>query len=225
MENLAQDSLVEVPEVQPKEQVVREITTRRTPLMFSRIFINAFQKPGTKTLEVKQQIFTTATYTGIRVENSLNDSLFGAEEFGKATEPRKYDSVETRVAWILVPANMPEAKVMEAFKAVEEVGVIFKILSNSPTFDENQLDAIDRKLKTYDELADRQAVRYGANDTNGNALKLILDKKGNAQYKRTGFSKTERADEDLRYGKSEVYQTPKIKAEMEGASALLGQSV
>lgn len=229
---LVEDSLLEGQEIQTasngRDEVRREITITRTPLLFSRIFVNQFQKPGSKSLEVKQQLITNAVYTGIRISSSLNDSLFEPEDFGEATEPRKYSSTETRVAWILVPANAPDAVIMELFNKVKDTGIIFKILSNSPVFDENQIDAINRNLRganTYDELADKQAVRYGAGDINGNAGKLILDKKGNAQYKRTGFSKTPREDEDRRYGKSEIYQTPKIKAEMEGAGALLGQTM
>ena len=225
----AEDTLLDEQETQTENgqqnDVVKEVTVTRGPLLFSRIFINSFQKKGTKSLEVKQQLHTKAVYTGIKVSNDFNDCMCEVEEFEGATEPRVYNSTETRVAWILFPVNMPDEKIMERFKQYEHTGCIFKILSNNAILDEDQLQAIDRGLKTYDEMADRQAVRYGANDPNGNALKLILDKEKNAQYKRTGFSKTYRPDVDLRFGKSEVYQTPRIKAEMEGAGALLGQTV
>jgi hypothetical protein len=224
---LAQDTLLDEQETQTeaKSQVTREVTVTRSPLIFSRIYVNQYQKPGTKTLEVKQKLTTLAVYSGVRITSNLNDSIFELEDFGKAAEPRKYESVETRVAWILVPVSAPDAEVMAAFEKFKNTGIIFKILSNSPTFDDNQWDAINRGLKTYDELADKQAVRYGIGDTNGNAGKLILDKEKNAQYKRTGFSRVARNDEDFRYGKSDVYQTPKIKAEMEGAGVLMGQTI
>jgi hypothetical protein len=209
----------------PVNDVVKEVTITRSPLIFSRIYVNSYQKKGTKTMEVKQKLFTTAVYSGIKISNKMNDSMYDAEEFAGATQPRKFDSVETRVAWILIPVNESEADSMIRFKKYEQTGIIFKILSNSPILDEDQLKAIDRGLKTYDEFADKQAVRFGANDPDGNAGKLILDKQKNAQYKRTGFSRGPRADEDFRDGKSNVYQTPMIKAEMEGASALLGQTV
>jgi hypothetical protein len=73
-----------------------------------------------------------------------------------------------------------------------------------------------------DDFANAQVVRYP--DTHSLAGQLILDAAGRVQYRRTFFWKTPQEDQDIR-GKVEPFQSAAIKAELEGASVLQGQTI
>lgn len=205
--------------------VITKITSK-SPITFSRVFKNSFQKPKTLTLEIKQVIETVASYPSQRVDSNLQDTIFPIAEFG--IKPNEYPSKETRVAWILVPETTTPEQAVEGLKKYPN-GIIYKILSNEPILDSNQEYAISQGLKTKNDFADNQVCRYpeGATNKAGEAIggKLIVDKAGNAQYRRTLFMQNFQDDVDLRYGKSEVYLSPKIAAELQGAGVLAGQSI
>ncbi len=195
-------------------------SSTKSAVTFSRIFKNGFQKPNTLTVEVKQTINNIASYPSIKVDSDLNQTLADASEF-QGSAPKVYSTPDTRVAWMVVPDHYTEDIAKAKLAALPECSV-YKILSNEPILDENQIYAINQGLKSKDDFANTQAVRYP--EGTPNAGKLILDKAGNPQYRVTKFWKTTHQDEDYR-GTSNVYLSPEIDAELHGASVLAGQSI
>ena len=84
-------------------------TVQRGKVTFSRLFASDYQKSGSKTLEIKQLITTTMYYPTKKFNSDLQDALFSESDFG--VEENGYETTETRVAWIPVPANYNEAQV------------------------------------------------------------------------------------------------------------------
>lgn len=194
-------------------------TVTRSKLSFSRLYKAAYQKAGSKTLEVKQIITTTASYPTKKYNSSLQDGLFTESEFG--AETNEYTTQETRVAWILIPEDKTEGQVKEMLSKFPN-SCIYKVLSNEPILDENQRQSISSGLKTLADFANAQVIRYG--DNHENAGQLILDANDNVQYRRTFFSKEEKADEDYR-GNGKVYMSREIEMELNGASVYFDQNL
>lgn len=193
----------------------------KSKISFSRLFTNNYQKQGSKTLEIKQEIRTTSFYPSKKFDSNLQDSLFSNSEFD-GTEEKEYSVTETRVAWLLVPAEKTESEVKQMINALSSEACIYKYLSNQPILDDNQLNAISNGLRTKDQFAMSQIVRYP--DNHANANELILDPNGNIQYRRTFFSKTSKEDIDTR-GSGDVYIPEEIAHEINGASSIAGQTV
>lgn len=198
----------------------------KAPMQFSRVYVNDYQKEGTKTLEVKQVVHTETSYPSKKTQTSMNGGLFSAEEFGFT--PKVYPSTETRTGWVLVPVNASEESIKANLEAAIKNGAtLYRVLSNAPILDENQLFAIASPniARTKDDFANKMVVRYPDNhEDESKHGKLILDGAGNPQYRRIFYWGTHRDDEDQRGG--EVYLTPEIKAELAGASAgFAGQTI
>lgn len=202
-----------------KETVKSEVT-------LSRVYVNEFQKKGTKTAEVRQKIVNKSFYPSAKTETELQSGLFSTEDFG--FKSKEYESTEERVAWVLVPENASEASVIANIaKQAKANSCVYRVLSNAPILDDNQKYAVNQGLRTFDFFADKQAVRYPENDTtiaDGSAGKLILDKSNNVQYRRTFYWSSAHEDVDSRDGKS-VYLTPEMDAELHGASKMEGQII
>lgn len=217
-----------------------KVVTTYEAVRFGRLFINEFQKKGTQTAEIRQTVVAVSTYPSTKTETTLQNNLFDNEEFG--FQPKDFDSKEERVAWLIMPMdvatdpndpNSPRIPVTEQM-ITDRIAkdnltdcCIYKVLSNEPVFDENQEYAIAQGLKTKDQLANKQAVRYP--DTPDNVIKqrvgkLVLDKNGNVQYRRTFYWKTNRDDANHRNA-AKVYLTAEIQAELKGAAELQGQSL
>lgn len=183
------------------------------------IYSAEFQKEGSKTVELKQEFTTVSIYPSKKVDSNLADNLFGTSEFGYAEQ--SFTSTETRVAWMLVPASIVIADVIGKLEAANKNGaVIYKVLSSSPILDNNQEYAISQQLKSMDDFANSQVVRYPDNaetQAAGTANKLILDGEGRVQYRRTFFSSVPKNDMDLR-GTTEPYQSAEVKAELAGVA-------
>lgn len=195
-------------------------TIQRGNVTFSRLFASGFQKPGSKTLEIKQLISTIMYYPTKKFNSDLQDALFTENDFG--VEENGYETTETRVAWIPVPANYNEAQVKQVVANLPKEACIYKILSNCPILTDNQRQAVNQNLKTMDDFADPQAIRYPNNSEF--AGELILDAAGRVQYKRTFFSKTAQEDVDERTNGKE-YVSNALAEEIEGASVNLGQKI
>jgi hypothetical protein len=184
---------------------------KRKPVMFSRLYKSPNQKEKSLTLEVKQEITKLSYYPSKKYNNNLQDSLFNESEFG--TESKPFSSKETRVAWINVPSHINEEQA-KAKLLNNKNSCIYKILSNYPILDENQERAITTGLKTIDDFALNQAVRYP--DSHEKGGELILDASGNIQYKRTFYSAETKADIDLR-GNGKEYAPEELLEEIHGA--------
>lgn len=201
-------------------------TEKKGVLTFGRLYKADYQKEGTLTAEIRQSVVTTSYYPSKKVESSLQQNVFGLAEFGFTEQ--EFTSTEQRVAWLLVPANLEEAVVKAKVEAAANTGGhIYKALSNAPILDENQNYAISVQLKTLDDFANSQIVRYPTNEetvAKGTAGKIILDGNDFPQYRRTFFWTVAKDDVDLRTkDATKVYLSPQIKAELQGASILEGQ--
>jgi hypothetical protein len=201
--------------------------TTKGPIVCSRVYNNGeFQKAGTLTAEIKQQIKTISKYPSKRVDSNMQSNVFGAEDFG--FESKEYPSVETRVAWIPVPMNSTVESVQAKLDAAHKNGAcIYRVLSCQPILDNNQKYAISQGQRTLDQYADAQAVRVPSNEqtiADGTANKLVLDVNGNVQYRRTYFWLTPMEDHDIR-NQEVPYISPALAAEKQGASVLQGQTI
>ena len=199
----------------------------RTPVAFDSMYKGDNQKAGTLTVQLRQKVQTNSFYPSKKVGSDMNDSLFSAADFGFAEQ--KFESIENRVAWIMVPTSKTEEQVKAMLAtAVEKGACIYRVLDSKPILDDNQKYAVASGLRTMDEYAATQAIRYpkGSEDSIGTDIsgQLVTDKAGNVQYRRTFFSATPKEDVDDRAA-DRVYQSAAIKAELQGAGALLGQTV
>jgi len=189
------------------------VSTKKGKITFSRLYTNNYQKQGSQTLEIKQIIKTVSSYPSKKYNSNLQDSLFSESDFG--VETNVYTSEETRVAWILVPDSKTEDEIKRMVAALSAEACIYKVLSNEPILDDNQKSAIQNGLKTLDEFAMSQVVRYP--DTHSQASECILDSDGNIQYRRTLFSKTAKEDIDTR-GNGKTYVPEELQVEVYGAN-------
>ncbi len=194
-------------------------TTTRSKVSFSRLYKAEKQKAGSKTVEVKQQITTTSYYAGKKYNSDLQDALVDDSVFG--AEEQSYTNTSTRVAWILVPSDFTEGKVKEMLGKHPKQS-IQQITSNAPILNENQKAAIANGIATLDSFANSQAIRYGSNSEN--AGQLILDNAGRVQYK-VNVWKKEFVEDDDRRGNGEVYVSPELVEELEGAGIYVDQNL
>lgn len=202
------------------QQVRQEVS--KTKITLDKLSKSDTQKPGTMTAQIRQTVTTTSYYPSKKTTSDMQSGLFGNKEFG--FDEQVFTSEEVRVAWILVPENIKEEEVKARLEKANEAGsTIYKVLSNEPILDDNQKYAISAGLRTLDQYADAQVVRYPANHpTSPNAL--ILDANGNPQYRRTFFWNAPIKDVDARDA-NKVYASPAIKAELQGASVMQGQTI
>lgn len=178
----------------------------------ARVYQSDFQKEGTLTAELKQTIETQSFYPSKSVTNSLNQNIFSTADFG--FEEQKFDSSETRVAWIDVPTGSTIEKVTEKLQSVPDA-TLYRIMSNKPILADSDKYAIDNpELNvSMDDYAKRQAVRYG--DSHADAGKLVLDANGKIQYRRIAFSLNKIADVDSRTSDpADFYASPELQAEL-----------
>lgn len=193
----------------------------RSPITLDKLSKADFQKEGTLTAQLRQEVVTKSFYPGKKVESNMQNSLFDTAEFGFSEQ--EFVSKETRVAFVLVPASKTEAEVKAMLDSANKAGaVIYKVLDTKPILDENQKYSISQGQKTMDDYANAQIVRYP--DTHAKAGQVILDSNGNVQYRKTYFWKSATTDQDNR-ANSTPYVSALIQAELEGASKLEGQTL
>ena len=199
--------------------------TAKTPVALRRVYVADFQKEGSKTVELGQEVTTTSFYPSKKVSSNLQDGLASPAEFGYAEQA--FPNVENRVAWVLVPTAMDDAEIAKRIAADSTNGsCIYRVLSNQPILDENQEYAIEAGLRTKDQFADSQVIRYPENNNtiaDGTAGKVVKDGSGKVQYRRTFYSKAPKADIDNRDGNE--FLSENLLVELQGASVVTGQSI
>lgn len=203
-------------------------TTTISPITLDKVGISGeFQKPGTKTAQVRQQVKTVTSYPSKKTSSDMQSGLFKAEDFGFETQ--NFENIENRVAFPLVPINATEEQIKANIAAANTAGgCIYRVLSNEPILDDNQKYAVSAGLRTKEQFANTQVVRYPDNErtqADGTAGKIWTDAQGKVQYRKTFFWDLPKEDVDLRNGKSSYFTTSEIQAELEGASVLQGQTL
>lgn len=203
-------------------------TTSRSAITLDSISASQYQKEGTLSAQIRQVMTTVSSYPSKKVENSLQNNPFSAADFG--FEKQDYTSVENRMAWINVPFGIKQEDVVAKLAAASANGAcIYRVLSNEPILSDDQKYAVEQGIRTKDDFAKSQAVRYPENQetlANGSANKLTLDKAGNVQYRRTFYWNTPMADVDARTADtSKHYLSAELEAELNGASVMVGQTI
>jgi hypothetical protein len=197
-------------------------TVTKGAITLDRIYKGDYQKEGTLTAQIRQEVMKHSFYPSKKVASSMQANIFSTDDFG--FEGSEYESKETRIAWIPVPENISQEEVLRRLALAETKGAtIYRVLSNAPILDENQVYAISQGLTTKDKFANSQAVRF-PESAGENAGKLQLDSEGRVQYRRTFFWGTAMEDQDAR-GKTEAYVSPELQAELAGASVMQGQTI
>ena len=191
-------------------------STTKGGIEVSRVYTSEFQKEGGVTAELKQTVTTISSYPSKSVSNNLQDNIFGADEFGYASQDFKSERVD--VAWINVPVGTTEAQV-KAKLALAPKATLYRIVDNHPILSDNQVYGIAQGLTTKDAFAEKQLVRHGSDDSEGKWSKgdLVLDELGRPMYKAAflsidGKEDVNRCDENpMNY-----YASDTITAEMSG---------
>lgn len=194
----------------------------KSAMTVDKVYTAEFQKEGTKTAQLRQTVVTKSHYPSKRVTNSLQDNPFSAsEDFGFATE--EFSNEETRVAWIDVP---PAVSVDDVLGKLPEHATLYKVLANRPIVTDSQMYSIENPELdlTMDDIADRQIVRFSTGHEK--AGQIVLDTNGKPQYRAVFYSNTAKEDIDQRTEKADdFFASDAIKAEMSGASMIVGQSI
>ncbi len=216
-------------EQQPSGTPIRkEITVGK--ITVDDVHIGDFQKEGTLTAQLRQVITTKSFYPSKKVDSNMQDNVFGTDEFGFTEQ--EFVSVENRVAFMDVPVGTTKEQVQTKLDGFSKAN-LYRVMSNKPILTDNQNYAISQNLRTMEQFAETQVVRYPEGttkniggtdvDVSGN---IVLDKNEKVQYRRVFFYSTGKADQDLRTAdKTDVYLTPEIEAELTGASTLANQSI
>lgn len=191
-------------------------------ILLDMIKMSNFQKAGTKTAQLRQTVVTTSFYPSKQASDSLSESFYDNNDFGFAEQP--FTSTENRVTFINIPLNETEDG-LKAKLAANPNAHIQRILSHHPILSSQQENAISRGLKTLDEFADRQALRYGKGHEMEGQLILI---NGRPSFRVTKISASGAEDIDTRNkeiaeGKG-FYMTEKMKEEMEGVETMTSVS-
>ena len=198
----------------------------KSDITLDKISKSEWQKADTLTAQIRQVITTKSFYPSAKVTSNHQANIFDTADFGFTDQ--EFENKETRVAFISVPEKTTAEEVIARLnKAYANGATIYRVLSSRPILDDNQEYAIREGLSTLDVFANSQVVRYPENErtiADGTAGKIWKDEKGNVQYRKTYLWLTAKEDVDLR-GTTEAYLSPEIKAELEGASVLNGQTI
>lgn len=197
---------------------VKKVVTT-SPISVDKVYTSEWQKENTKTAQLRQEVTIVSSYPSQQVSNSHQDNPFSVEEFGFGTQ--EYENKEKRVAWIDVP---PQASVSDVLGKIPNDATLYRVMSNRPIITDSQAYAIDNPEieLSLDDIANRQAVRYG--EGHEKAGQLIPDANGKPQYRAIFYSNSPKEDVDLRTEAAEdMYMSPEIRAEIVGASAIVTQ--
>lgn len=214
MDNQADNNAGKAPQ-SLEERIRREQSV--SPLVVGRVYKGNYDEKGEETAELRQEIHTKSYYPSKQISNSMNDNIFGQEDFkDESHTEHMYENTEKRVGWITIPEGTTVEQVAEKLKAFPN-GNLYKVLSNKPILTEEAKYAIQREITTLDKFANGQAIRIPTNDTTvaeGTAGNLVLDPAGKIQYRAIYFSKQGQEDMDHRTADpKDYYMSPELEAE------------
>ena len=181
---------------------------RKSALVVEEVKVSNFQKPGTKTAIIKQTVETISTYPTKSVSSDKQDNIFSMQDFG--FEEQEFTSIRTNVAFLDVPENSTIESVEAQLRKFPKA-CLYRIISNEPILTDKQKYSISAGLKTMDDYANSQVIRFG--EGSSDAGELILDNNGKVQYRAVYFSATEKEDMDLRTHDEVNYMSKEIELE------------
>jgi len=180
-------------------------------IMLDLIKTSNFQKAGTKTAQLRQDVVKESYYASKQASDSLTESLYPNEAFGFGEN--KFEATEHRVVFMNIPTSETEEGLKAKLAAVPNAR-IRKFISNHPILSDSQKNSIKRGLKTMDDYANRQVVRYPAGHPQAGQIILI---NGKVNYKVTKFNASGAADIDTRTSDpADYYVSETIAAELSG---------
>lgn len=170
-----------------------------------------FQKEKTMTATLRQIIEIVAYYQGKQANDSLTDSIYSNDEFGFGEQ--EFASTETRVCFLNIPEGETEENLLAKLEKATKAR-IWKCLSNHPILSTQQTNSITRGLKTMDEYANKQVIRY----PEGHAMAgEIIVRNGKVEYKIQRLSAIGKPDEDFRNSTpGDFYVSDDIRTELAG---------
>lgn len=184
---------------QNNESRIRKVSTEN-PISVSRVWDGNYKKDGQQQAELRQEVITKSFYPSKKISNNMQDNIFGAGDFGATHQEHEFENKETRVAFLPVPEGMTPEQVTAKI-AANSSARLYKVLSNRPILTEDQTYAINAGLRTEEEFANSQVVRYPDNEQtqrDGTAGKIVLDPAGKPQYRSIFFTNSGAEDKDLR---------------------------
>ena len=197
--------------------VRKEVT--KTPVTIDKVYVGDFQKEGTQSCQLRQVVKTISYYPSKQIKSNMQDNPFNLVDFGFAEQ--EFPSTENRVAWIDVPLAATKDDVLAK---IPVTSCLYRVMSNRPILTNNQAYAIDEGLRTMDEFATTQIVRYGTESQF--AGQIVKDENGKPQYRQIFYSNVPKEDIDLRNANAaDYYASPAIIAEMSGATTVAGQEI
>ena len=184
----------------------------RSALFVEEVKVSSFQKVGTMTAVLKQTIETISKYPSKSVSSDMQDNIFGMQDFG--FESQEYTSTRTNVAFMDVPTGSTiESVTLQLSKFPK--ACLYRVMSNEPILTDKQKYSITAGLKTMDDYANSQVIRYG--EGSEQAGELLLDSNGKVQYRAVYFSIKDKEDIDLRNNSDEMYLSPELELEFNEA--------
>lgn len=168
-----------------------EKKTSKGQVTVSRVYKAHYQKTGTLTAEMKQDVTETSLYPDKTIRNDLQGNIYDASEYN--SEKKEFTKNRIDVTWVDVPDTESVESVKTRLSQYPNA-TLYRVLSNHPIMsdslkkyyqgliDSNQ-EAEAKRLK--DRLANSQVLRYHQTSTDDGYFKgdLILDKFGKPQYK------------------------------------------
>jgi hypothetical protein len=181
------------------------------PLRLSR-----FQKEGTRTAVVRQNIVTLSYYNAKQYADSMTETFVSTKDFNPAYgfgEKAPFEGTERRVAFENVPVEWTLDDIQKRLAQFPNAR-IYKVMSNYPILSSQQENAITRGLRTLDDFAERQAVRYSRYVKDPALIGKLTLVNNKVQYRKTFLSVSGKPDEDHRTtDPTDFYETEKLKAE------------
>lgn len=161
---------------------------KETGINVEEIYKSQFQKDGSLTARLSQEVVTTSIYPSKKYTDELSDNLFSASDFG--AEGKEFVNTEKRVAFMNVPIGTTMEQVVAGLSKYPKAR-IYKILSCEPTITDGQKYKINQGDLTIEQIATSQQV---VNPETGETPLY----QGFPQYRTTHLSLTGQPDIDKR---------------------------
>jgi hypothetical protein len=176
-----------------------------TGISVEEIYASQYQKDGSLTARLSQEVVTTSVYPSKKYTDELSDNLFSASDFG--AEGKEFVNTEKRIAFMNVPIGTTVEQVVAGLTRYPKAR-IYKILSCEPTITEGQQYKINQGELTVEQIANSQQV---VNPETGETPLY----NGFPQYRTTHLSLTGQPDIDKR-----AETVPSSSFNLEAAAAL-----
>lgn len=168
-----------------------EKKTTKGQITVSRVYRANYQKSGTLTAEMKQEVTEVTLYPDKVIRDDLQGNIYDIAEYNQDKKEFKKSRID--VTWI----DVPDTESVESVKARLSQypnATLYRVISNHPIMSESTQKYIQNLIdtgqeamakKVKDRMANSQVLRYRETSPDDGHYKgeLILDKFGKPQYK------------------------------------------